>query len=233
GYRITIGTEQGGADVMDGQEVSGTGFSLSDGFAENTTYYVTVVPYNSAGDATDCAEISFTTETLLVPPGCTTITAPVDGATDVALDTDITWDAVEDATGYRITIGTTSGGTEEVYEQGVTCTTFSLSGGFLENTTYYVTVVPYNSAGAAADCPEISFTTETLPVPPDCATITGPADGTTDITLDADITWEAVDDATGYRIRSEERRGGKEGGDERAAAGKTNRPPGGLLGRAT
>src|SRR5690606_32596331 len=121
-----------------------------------------------------------TTETLPVPPGCTTITAPVDGATDVALDAEIEWTAVEDATGYRITIGTTPGVTDVIDGQEVTGTTFSLPGGFAENTTYYVMVVPYNAAGDASACPETSLTTETLPVPPGCVTINGPEDGATD-----------------------------------------------------
>ncbi|MEC3882109.1 hypothetical protein, partial [Parapedobacter sp. 10938] len=107
GYQITIGTTPGGTEIVDGAEVSGIVFNLPDGFAENTAYYVTVVPYNSAGEASDCSGISFTTETLVVPPGCTTITGPVDGATDVELDAEITWTAVDDATGYRITVGTT------------------------------------------------------------------------------------------------------------------------------
>ncbi|MEC3881016.1 right-handed parallel beta-helix repeat-containing protein, partial [Parapedobacter sp. 10938] len=200
GYRIFIGTSAGGTDVVDGQEVSGTVFGLPDGFAENTAYYVTVVPYNSAGEASDCTGVSFTTETLPVPPGCTTITGPVDGATDVPLDAEITWEAVNDATGYRISIGTSVGGTDVVDGEDVSNTAFVLPDGFLENATYYVTVVPYNSAGEATDCAEISFTTETLVVPPVCTTITGPVDGATDVPLDAEITWEAVDDATGYRI---------------------------------
>src|SRR3546814_1298577 len=101
----------GGTDVIDGEEVSGTAFSVPGGFAENTSYYVTVAPYNAAGGTTDCATVSFTTEMLLSPPGCAAITGPVDGSTDVELDADITWEDVEDDTGYRISIGRTVGGT--------------------------------------------------------------------------------------------------------------------------
>src|SRR5690606_12538312 len=134
------------------------------------------------------------------PPGCATITIPADGATDVALDADITWAVVEGATGYRVYIGTTVGGTDVVDGEEVSGTTFSVPDGFAENTTYYVTVVPYNSAGEATDCTEVSFTTETLLAPPGCATITIPAAGATDVALYADITRAAVAGATGYRV---------------------------------
>src|SRR5690606_10931273 len=123
-----------------------------DGFAENTTYYVTVVPYNAAGDATDCPEISFTTETLLVPPGCTVITNPVDGASSALLDEGITWTAVESADGYRISIGTTLGGRDIVDNETVTGTRFVPAVDFAENTAYYITVIPFNSAGEATGC---------------------------------------------------------------------------------
>src|SRR3546814_14570704 len=125
-----------------------------------------------------------------VIPECSIVSAPMDGAVDVPLDADITWEAVDGATGYRITIGTAQGGTDVVDGEEISGTVFSLPDGFAENTTYYVAVEPYNAAGEANGCTEISFTTETLLVPPSCTTITGPVDGSTD--------------------RSEERRVGKE-----------------------
>ncbi|MEC3881157.1 gliding motility-associated C-terminal domain-containing protein, partial [Parapedobacter sp. 10938] len=136
----------------DGAEVSGIVFNLPDGFAENATYYVTVVPYNSAGEASDCTEISFTTETLPMPPGCTTITNPTDGASRNTIDAGITWTAVAGATGYRISIGTTPGGREIVDNETVTGTRFIPTLDFAENTAYYITVIPFNAAGEAAGC---------------------------------------------------------------------------------
>src|SRR5690606_17022119 len=190
----------GSTDVVNGQAVSGTAFGLSGGFAENTTYYVRVVPYNAAGEATGCTAVSFTTETLPVPPGCTMITAPVDGATDVALDAEITWEAAAGATGYRIFIGTAPGGTDVADGIEVTGLVYTPNIDWEENTTYYVRVVPYNTAGEATDCAEISFTTETLVTPPGCTTITRPVDGANLATLDQGITWIAVEGADGYRI---------------------------------
>ena len=200
GYRIYIGTSAGATDVANGEEVAGTTYTPADGWEEATEYFVRVVSYNAAGAATDCPEISFTTETLLVAPGCTTITSPSDGATDVALDAAITWSAATGASGYRIYIGTSAGATDVANGEEVAGTTFTPAAGWEEDTEYFVRVVPYNAAGAATDCPEISFTTETLLVAPSCTTITSPSDDATDVAVDALITWSAAAGATGDRI---------------------------------
>src|SRR5690606_37195175 len=199
-YRIFIGTTPGATDIVDGEEVTGTIFTPVTDWDEGTTYFVTVVPYNAAGEATGCAEISFTTTTLLAAPECTTITNPGGGNTDVSLGAGIVWTAADGANGYRIYIGTNAGGTDIVNGEETTGTTFSLVGGWAENTAYYVTVVPFNDAGEAVGCAEISFTTETPLTAPACAVITGPAAGAEDVALDAVITWGAVTAADGYRV---------------------------------
>ncbi|RQP15907.1 MAG: gliding motility-associated C-terminal domain-containing protein, partial [Parapedobacter sp.] len=200
GYRVYIGTSTSGTDIMDGEEVTGTTYIPTTDWEENTTYYVTVVPFNAAGEAAGCAEISFTTTTLLVLPECTTITAPENEATDVGLGAGITWSTVDRADGYRIFIGTTAGGTDILDGEEVTGTAYTTATDWEENTTYYVTVVPYNAAGEAEGCTEISFTTATLLRAPDCTAITSPEDSDTDIGLGAGITWSEADGADGYRI---------------------------------
>src|SRR5690606_18799487 len=149
-----IGTTPGGIDVADGIEVAGTTFTPEGGFEENTTYYVRVIPYNAAGEASGCAEISFTTETLLTAPECTAITAPADGAADMPLDAAIAWTAADGAEGYRVYIGTAPGGIDVADGVEVSGTTFTPEGGFEENTRYYLRVIPYNAAGQASGCTE-------------------------------------------------------------------------------
>src|SRR3546814_10149043 len=99
GYRVYIGTTTGGSEVVDGEEITGTNFNPPAALEENTIYYVRVIPFNAAGRATGCTEISFTTETLLAKPDCAVITAPSDGAEDVGLGASITWNAVHGASG--------------------------------------------------------------------------------------------------------------------------------------
>src|SRR3546814_7390785 len=113
-------------------------------------------------------------------PDCAVITAPVDGAEDVGLGASITWNAVPGASGYRVYIGTIAGGSEVVDGEEITGTNFNPPAALEENTIYYVRVIPFNAAGRATGCTEISFTTETLLAKPDCAVITAPSDGAED-----------------------------------------------------
>ena len=115
------------------------------------------MPYNAAGEANDCPEISFTTTTLLIPPECTTIIRPQDGESILSLDAGIAWMAVDGADGYRISIGTTSGGSELVDREVVSGTTYQPSIDFENNTPYYIRVVPFNAAGEATGCSELRF----------------------------------------------------------------------------
>ncbi|MAN26856.1 MULTISPECIES: choice-of-anchor L domain-containing protein [Mesonia] len=61
-YVLTVGTTSGGSDMVDGENVGNvTSYDIGD-LAYSTTYYVTIVPENNIGAATDCTEYSFTVE---------------------------------------------------------------------------------------------------------------------------------------------------------------------------
>jgi len=97
---------------------------------------------------------------LPTPPECTSLTSPADGETNVSVSASLTWDAVNDATGYYLTVGTTSGENDVLdnFDTGNT-TTYTPATDWQENTTYYVTVTPYNNIGTASNCTETHFTT--------------------------------------------------------------------------
>ncbi|WP_299313151.1 BspA family leucine-rich repeat surface protein [uncultured Aquimarina sp.] len=202
GYRLTVSTSSGGTDIINNQDVGNmTTFDLPTDLPENTEIFVTVIPYNAVGDAISCTEESFTTETIATIPSCTTLSIPLDGATDISVGTDVAWNSVSDATGYRLTVGTSSGGTDIINNQDVrNVTTFDLPTDLPENTEIFVTVIPYNAVGDAISCTEESFTTETIATIPSCTTLSIPLDGATDISVGTDVAWNSVSDATGYRL---------------------------------
>ncbi|XLS27424.1 gliding motility-associated C-terminal domain-containing protein [Flavobacteriaceae bacterium M23B6Z8] len=202
GYRLSIGTASGGTDLLNDQDVGNvTTYNPATDFPEATTIYVTIIPYNSAGDAISCGEESFTTETVVTIPNCTILINPANGASDVLVSTDLSWNAVAGATGYRLSIGTASGGTDLLNDQDVgNVTTYNPATDFPEATTIYVTIIPYNSAGDAISCGEESFTTETVVTIPNCTSLINPANGASDVSVSADLSWNAVAGATGYRL---------------------------------
>ncbi|MEZ4908785.1 MAG: PKD domain-containing protein [Saprospiraceae bacterium] len=70
-----------------------------------------------------CNGVDYVSSTRIIPqfivvysatnavPECTQLTNPVNGSFDVPVDEELSWNSVPDATGYKLTIGTTSGGT--------------------------------------------------------------------------------------------------------------------------
>ncbi len=64
GYYVSIGTTAGGNDILDNVDTGNSNSYPLSGLAYSTTYYVTILPYNGSGSATDeCSSSSFTTVT--------------------------------------------------------------------------------------------------------------------------------------------------------------------------
>ena len=164
GYKLTVGTGSGAFDILNTYDVGNvTSYNLPSDLPESTSIYVSITPYNSDGDAGACAEEIFTTETIMSLPNCTTLSSPLAGAANVSTETDLTWNAVTDATGYRLTVGTGSGASDvlNTYDVG-NMTSYDLPSDLPENTSIYVNIMPYNSDGDAGACAEEIFTTETI-----------------------------------------------------------------------
>jgi len=202
GYKITMGTSTGGTDILSNVNVGNvTTLDLPSDLPENTQIFVTITPYNDTGDASGCAEESFTTETTATVPNCTTLSGPLNAATNVAIDTDLSWNTIANATGYRITVGTTASGTDILSNVNVgNVTTLDLTSDLPENTQIFVTITPYNDMGDASGCAEESFTTETTATVPNCTTLSSPLNAATNVAIDTDLSWNTIANATGYRI---------------------------------
>jgi gliding motility-associated-like protein len=93
---------------------------------------------------------------------CTILTTPLDGESDVSINTNISWNAINDAIGYTLNIGTSAGASDilDNFDVG-NVLTYNLIENLPENTTIYVTVTPYNNSGMTLSCSEESFTTAT------------------------------------------------------------------------
>ena len=149
----------------------------------------------------DCDSYSFTTEDVTTPPECTLMTNPADGAENVPVQTDIRWDCSPTATGYRVSIGTSSGGSDIVDDLVVDdLLSFDPPGDLDPETEYFVSIIPENENGQASGCKEFSFTTgEDIPLP-GCTELFSPADGEGNVPLSPLLQWSAVPGAEGYRV---------------------------------
>jgi hypothetical protein len=142
-------------------------FSLS-AYAGQTVYV--------AIHATDINQWQLYADTFVIdsaptaPPSCTTITSPTSGANGVNPDGILNWNVISAATGYKVRVGTSPGGSDIVNNVDAgNVLTYNITGNLNPNTMYYATVIPYNAIGDATGCAEISFTTAAPPSNDDCA----------------------------------------------------------------
>lgn len=158
GYFINVGTSSGGTDISNNVDVGNALTFNPPDLPPETVIYVEVIPYNENGLATSCSEISFTTGELAPLPGCTFLISPLNGELNVPLTPLIEWAPVANATGYRLTIGTTPTNADILDNTVFTSTsTFVLD--FNPNLTFFITIVPFNAAGEAISCGQESFST--------------------------------------------------------------------------
>ncbi|GAA4943149.1 hypothetical protein GCM10023314_15290 [Algibacter agarivorans] len=160
---------------------NGTGSVYSAGdtinFEDFTSY--PIILYNFDIGNTGCTSEENFLLTILLPLECTNLSNPLNTAVDVPNDTDFSWNIVPDASGYILSVGTNSNGTDiiDALDLGNV-----LSYDLPENLPYsvdiYVSIIPYNSDQMAIDCIEDSFLVERRQVPPKY--FTPNSDGTND-----------------------------------------------------
>lgn len=106
-----------------------------------------------------CDDIKIVQEVVTTPPAsCATITAPTAGTVANYGQYEVKWNAVAQATNFKVTVGSTSGASD-VFNGTVTGATLSQYVPTSPNSTYYVKVVPTNSNGDATGCQEVQFST--------------------------------------------------------------------------
>jgi len=183
-YDIIIGTAPGLGDIAD-TNVTTLSFDPPGELPASTLIYVQIIPANGNGIATNCSEISFTTGALATLPGCTNLIAPTNGEINVPLTPLIEWQEVPGATGYRVTIGTSPTETNILDNTSFfTNSTFVLD--FEPNRTFFITIIPFNSAGDAIGCSQESFSTQL-----GCGPFFDPNTGEL-ITLNPDLSFDNV-----------------------------------------
>lgn len=98
-------------------------------------------------------------------PNCDSVLlSPADGSVGADADVSLNWQAATGLpTGYTVSVGTTSGGTDVVNAATTTDTSLALTG-LAFDTEYFVNVIPSNGIGSATGCVEESFTTRSAPI---------------------------------------------------------------------
>jgi hypothetical protein len=98
-----------------------------------------------------------------LPPSCAANIVSTPNLSCGNFSTELTWGAAATATGYFLTIGTTTGGTDVINNVDVGLVTSYVVSTQTPGTVYYWTVVPYNEAGPSTGCTENTYTTFATP----------------------------------------------------------------------
>lgn len=154
-------------------------------------------PPTATGTGTYFANAVFGGLTASLPPNCDAVlTTPVDGDMNADLNAGLAWSAATgSATGYKVTIGTTTGGTDVANAVDVgTDLTYAVT--LTAGTSYFATITPYNANGDATGCTEASFTSASAPV---CPVVTATPDAACG-NFDSNISWVAIAGADSYTV---------------------------------
>jgi len=148
---------------------------------------------NEVANASTRPKLIVTYSTGAAPPGQASNPAPANSATDIAVDTDLSWTAGSGATSRDVYFGTTSPGT---FQGNQTATTFD-TGTMANDTTYYWRIDEINAEGTTTGN-VWSFTT--IAAMPSQASNPSPADSASNISINTDLSWTAGSGATSHDV---------------------------------
>ncbi len=160
GYRVTVMADSSSDNDVSGAEVTDTFYNFNAAFDDGETVTVTVIPHNATDDAANCNSTTFTIENDVSNGtlSCGTLNSPMSGDRNVPATLErISWDAVEGATGYLVTVSGGSSTINNVDQEDVTGTEYQFLNDFDLGETVTVSIVAYNAEETATDCSEQSF----------------------------------------------------------------------------
>lgn len=161
-YLSTSNTVPTSTTVATGTAATATANLTS--LTSSTDYNLWVRSVCTATDKSSWSSVAtFTTMSF-----CPVVTGPADGITNVTVTPTINWTAMPGATGYRITVGTTSGGSNVLNNIDVgSVTSYTFTVPLANSVEYFYTVNAYAAGVTSNSCSIRSFTTA-------CAAITPP-----------------------------------------------------------
>jgi hypothetical protein len=131
-------------------------------------------------------------------PAAPTLSSPANGATGVALNPAMIWNAVTGATTYRLQVSTSSSFSSTVVNDSTLSGTSRTIGPLAGATVYYWRVRAKNSYGTGNWSTVWSFTT--IGQPPDAPGLVSPADSATIAVPSVTFSWSASSGAASYTL---------------------------------
>ena len=153
--------------------------------------YTTNAPTRTTYDGVGVASVSSG-----APPGAASAPSPANGATNIDVNAVLSWTAGSGATSHDVNFGTTSP-PPFIVNQGPNSFDPCGAGPMSYNTTYYWRINEKNAGGTTAG---VIWSFTTAPAPPGQATNPSPANGATNIDVNAVLSWTAGPNTTSHDV---------------------------------
>jgi photosystem II stability/assembly factor-like uncharacterized protein len=195
-YTVQISTTPNFINIIDSATVTPTQYTVPNGKLNPTiTYFWRVMAKNSFGVSLWSTVWNFSTTAA---PGAPTLILPVNNSVNIPLTPNFTWNAVTNATSYKIQISTSSGFTSIVDSVTTLSTNYQIPAGKLNmSNTYYWRVNASNSFGTGSWSVVWSFSTAGAPTAP---VLLLPVNGALAVQKTPLMDWNNVTGATSYKI---------------------------------
>jgi hypothetical protein len=139
-----------------------------------------------------------------VPPGTPSLSSPLGGAEDVAINPTLTWNTVTTATSYTVQVSSNANfASPNSNQTGITSTAYSVNG-LANGIVYYWRVNASNTDGTSAWSSTRSFTTVAAAPPaelPTTITLWWPGNGVSNIMNNPSLTWSPDAGALSYTLQ--------------------------------
>ncbi|WP_340102834.1 T9SS type A sorting domain-containing protein [Rhodohalobacter sp. 8-1] len=202
-YGLRLAKDSGFEEIVIEQNgISQTTYEL-ESLDFQTTYYWQVTARNEAGTSNWSQGWRFTTRPEPpAQPSAPQIVSPADGSTMISIHPVLNWQASEGGERYGLRVATDSGFRDVVIaETGITGGKFKAEN-LDDETTYYWQVTTMNSAGISEWSQGWRFTTRPAPaVLPSAPELASPADGSTTISINPVLNWQAAEGGVSYGLR--------------------------------
>jgi hypothetical protein len=196
-YHLQVSTDQNfGTVAFDQNNIIGTLYQLR-GLQKSTLYYWRVSAFGlfSSGYS---APWRFTT--LVEIPDTPVLLFPPDNATNVPINTVLSWSPSSGATSYHFQVATDPAFASIVLDNYSSVASWQL-GGLLNSVYYYWRVSASNSAGASDFSPTQSFSTIPAATAPQAPVLNSPTDGQKNVPTSLTLNWNPTTGATSYRVQ--------------------------------
>jgi hypothetical protein len=189
-----------GTTLVDTSGLPGTALSLNS-LSGNTDYFWRVRGRNGAGSGSWSEARAFRTASQQSIPSVTSLSSPADSATGVLTTPALAWSVAQGATSYRLQVSRSADfGSITTDTTGLSTTTFTVAE-LATGTDYFWRVSGVNAVGAAAWSQARTFRTVSGQTVPSATTLATPADGAAGLSTNPILAWNAVSDASSYRLQ--------------------------------